>query len=148
MFGRRVERLGLSDAELSAASGAELRALVLEQLAGWHPLLTGIVESCTPSSIFAIRVRSGVPLPQWPASRVTLLGDAIHAMSPAAGAGANIALRDGAALAAALAEVGAGRPVTAAIQDYEQAMARAGFRMVRLSAANGTRMVGADPLPR
>ncbi|MFB8277595.1 FAD-dependent oxidoreductase [Nocardia colli] len=147
MFGRRIERLGRTDAELSAASGADLRALVLEQLAGWHPLLTGIVESWTPSSVYAIRVRSSVPLPPWPASNVTLLGDAIHAMSPAAGAGANIALRDGAALAAALAEVGAGRSVPAAIQDYEQVMSRAGFRMVRLSAANGTRMLGADPLP-
>ncbi|WP_255648427.1 hypothetical protein [Nocardia australiensis] len=34
-----------------------------------------------------------------------------------------------------------------AIHEYEQAMTDEGFRMVRLSAANGTRTLGADPLP-
>lgn len=147
MFGRRIDRLDCSDRDLRAASGRDLRDMVLEQLAGWHPLLTGIVESLTPATIFPISVRSSVPIPPWPTSNVTLLGDAIHAMSPAAGAGANIALRDAAALTAALVEIATGRTVLAAIRDYERAMADEGFRMVRRSAENGTRILGADPLP-
>ncbi|MFI6170454.1 FAD-dependent oxidoreductase [Nocardia sp. NPDC051052] len=147
MFGRRLDRLGCSDQELRAASGRELRDLVLEQLAGWHPLVTEIVERWTLSTLFPIRIRSSVPIPPWPTSNVTLLGDAIHAMSPAAGAGANIALRDAAALTRALAEILTGRTLLAAIGDYERAMIDEGFRMVRLSAANDTRTLGADPLP-
>ncbi|MFI6043945.1 FAD-dependent oxidoreductase [Nocardia sp. NPDC051321] len=147
MFGRRLDRLGCSDQELRAASGRELRDLVLEQLAGWYPLVTEIVERWTLSTISPISIRSSVPVPPWPTSNVTLLGDAIHAMSPAAGAGANIALRDAAALALALTEMTTGRTLLASMGDYERAMTDEGFRMVRLSAANGARTLGADPLP-
>ncbi|WP_067540803.1 FAD-dependent oxidoreductase [Nocardia crassostreae] len=147
MFGRRADRLGLSDSELRTASGERLRELVLEQLSGWHPLVTGIVESWTPATVFPITVRSSLPVPPWPTSNVTLLGDAIHAMSPAAGAGANVALRDAAALTAALTEVTGGRPLRDALCDYERAMLDEGFRMVRRSAANGARTMGANPLP-
>ncbi|MEU7219477.1 FAD-dependent oxidoreductase [Nocardia iowensis] len=147
MFGRRRDRLGLSDSELRAASGRRLREVVLEQISGWHPLVTRIIEKWTPSSVYPIAVRSSVPVPPWPTSNVTLLGDAIHAMSPAAGAGANIALRDAAALATALTEATSGRPLRDSLRDYEQAMIDEGFRMVRLSAANGTQTLGADPLP-
>ncbi|MFF0488536.1 FAD-dependent oxidoreductase [Nocardia sp. NPDC004068] len=147
MFGRRLDRLGLSDSQLRAASGRRLRDRVLEQLAGWHPLITGVVEGWTPESVYPITVRSSVPIPPWPTSNVTLLGDAIHAMSPAAGAGANTALRDAARLAAALSETSTGRPLLDAIRDYEREMIDEGFRMVRLSAASGTRILAADPLP-
>ncbi|WP_246011570.1 FAD-dependent oxidoreductase [Nocardia mexicana] len=147
MFGRRLDRLGLSDGELRAATDVGLRELVLEQLTGWHPLVTRIVEGWTPASIYPITVRSSVPVLPWQSSNVTLLGDAIHAMSPAAGAGANMALRDAAALAEALTEVADGRPLLDAVREYERAMADEGFRMVRRSAANGTQALGAEPLP-
>ncbi|WP_228787331.1 FAD-dependent oxidoreductase [Nocardia terpenica] len=147
MFGRRLDRLGLSDRELRAASGRQLRDLVLDQLHGWNPLMTRVVRDWTPSTVHPITVRSSVPIPPWPTSNVTLLGDAIHAMSPAAGAGANTALHDAAALAAALTDAADGRPLPDALGAYERSMTEEGFRMVRLSAANGTRTLAADPLP-
>ncbi|WP_280267693.1 FAD-dependent monooxygenase [Nocardia wallacei] len=110
-----------------SASGEDLRDLVLEQLSGWHPLVTRIVERWAPGSVYPITVRSSVPVPRWQASNVTLLGDAIHAMSPAAGAGANMALRDGAALAAALVDVTDGRPLLDAMREYEQAYGGGGI---------------------
>ncbi|WP_280383424.1 FAD-dependent oxidoreductase [Nocardia wallacei] len=110
-----------------SASGEDLRDLVLEQLSGWHPLVTRIVEGWAPGSVYPITVRSSIPVPRWQASNVTLLGDAIHAMSPAAGAGANMALRDGAALAAALVDVTDGRPLLDAMREYEQAYGGGGI---------------------
>ncbi|GAA0548579.1 FAD-dependent oxidoreductase [Saccharopolyspora erythraea] len=63
---------------------------------------------------------------------LTLLGNAVHAMSPAAGAGANVASRD----AASLTGVADGRPLLTALRDYEREMIGHGFGKVRLSAAN------------
>ncbi|WP_225728255.1 MULTISPECIES: NAD(P)/FAD-dependent oxidoreductase [unclassified Nocardia] len=146
LFGRRLDRLGCSDRDLRAASGAQLRQLVLGQLAGWHPFVRSLIEKWSDATIYPITVRQGVPIAPWPTSNVTVLGDAIHAMSPAAGAGANIALRDAAELAAALTEAARGRELSCALGDYERAMVAEGFDAVRLSAANGIRTLGADPL--
>ncbi|WP_280429289.1 FAD-dependent oxidoreductase [Nocardia brasiliensis] len=147
LFGYHADRLPLGDNDLHSADGAQLRNLVLGQLSGWHPLVTCIVGSWIPSSVRPIVVRSSVPVVPWPSSTVTLLGDAIHAMSPAAGAGANMALRDAAALATALAAATDQDSLLDAIRDYERDMLDEGFAMVRLSAANGTKTLGADLLP-
>ncbi|WP_327403947.1 FAD-dependent monooxygenase [Streptomyces sp. NBC_01288] len=89
-----------------------------------------------------------MPVPAWHPSRITLLGDAVHAMSPAGGIGANTALRDAGLLAAALGKAAHGRPIIDALADYESVMTGCGFDAVRTSADNGRRMLGQDPLPR
>ena len=81
-----------------------------------------------------------------PTTAVTLLGDAIHAMSPAGGVGANTALRDAATLADALNKAAHGRPLVTAVRDYETAMIDYGFAAVRASADNGHRFLGQNPL--
>ncbi|MDP8969295.1 MAG: FAD-dependent monooxygenase [Actinomycetota bacterium] len=65
-------------------------------------------------------MRSSVPVEPWPASTVTLLGDAIHSMPPTGGMGANTALRDAALLSRSLASVASGEvPLLQAVGDYE-----------------------------
>jgi 2-polyprenyl-6-methoxyphenol hydroxylase-like FAD-dependent oxidoreductase len=99
---------------------AKGRALLLDEFAGWAPELRALIAEAdgplVPRSINALPVghRWGrVP-------GVTLLGDAAHLMSPFAGAGANLALHDGATLALALAA----HPddLDAALDAYEEPM--------------------------
>ncbi|NUR92101.1 MAG: FAD-dependent monooxygenase, partial [Nonomuraea sp.] len=143
-FGARREHLPCTDAELLRMSGRRLRAMVRDLVGGWDPRVRRIVEHWEPAGLFAAVLRTSVPVEPWPTGTVTLLGDAVHAMSPAGGAGANTALRDAATLAKALR---AGGPVVAALSAYETEMIDYGFAAVRRSADNGHRFLGQDPLP-
>lgn len=89
----------------------------------WHPALRRLLYETPPSAVAALPVRRGRPDVPLPAGPVTLLGDAIHAMSPAGGAGANTALKGAGALAALLAEhMGSGRGVRHAVARYAEQM--------------------------
>ena len=139
----RREVIGRTEDELADMSGPELQKLALSLVQDWHPHARAMIEHWDVGSVFPLSIRTSVPIAPWQPSRVTLVGDAIHAMSPAAGAGANTALRDGAALAAALASA----PVLDAVALYERSMHEYGFAAVRESAANGTRFLSQNPLP-
>ncbi|QIS20270.1 FAD-dependent oxidoreductase [Nocardia terpenica] len=147
IFGARREQFPCGDDELFAMTGASLRALTLSLLEGWHPRLVEIVSRQDPASIFAVSVRTSVPVAAWETTSVTLLGDAIHVMSPAIGVGANTALRDAQVLAGRLTQAAGGRPLLEALHAYEQQMLEYGFDAVRESAARGHNLVGQDPLP-
>ena len=83
---------------------------------------------------FAIRVRAAPAAPPWPPSRVTVLGDAIHAMSPGRGSGANTALQDAALLSRMLTTAAAeGGDVVAAIGEYERQMREYGYAAIAAS---------------
>jgi 2-polyprenyl-6-methoxyphenol hydroxylase-like FAD-dependent oxidoreductase len=118
---------------LSELDGAALHRIAAEMITDWHPDLRALVERSVPEETFAAAIRAARPIPAWPATNVTLLGDAIHAMSPARGSGANIALMDAGKLTRRLIEQPAD-PI-AAIQDYETEMTGYGFAAVRDSLA-------------
>ncbi|MEV4355292.1 FAD-dependent monooxygenase [Nonomuraea sp. NPDC049625] len=119
-----------TDRELAAADGAHLHELAAGHVAGWHPDLVELVASARADQTFYVPVRSSVPLKPWGPDNVTLLGDAVHAMSPAQGSGANCALLDAALLCRA---VGAGGPLVEAVGGYERKMTELGFAAVRAS---------------
>ena len=128
-------------------SGAELHSIMVAAVRTWHPRVREIVARCDPASLFALPLRSSVPTTRWATTRTTLLGDAVHAMSPAAGAGACMALRDAAHLTDALTEAAGGRDLLAALEEYEADMTTHGFAAVLAGARNGERFLGQDPLP-
>jgi salicylate hydroxylase len=73
----------------------------LAAYAGWHPQVRGILGAVDEIYVWALFDRT--PLERWSAGRVTLVGDACHAMLPFMAQGAAQAMEDGAALAACLA---------------------------------------------
>jgi 2-polyprenyl-6-methoxyphenol hydroxylase-like FAD-dependent oxidoreductase len=124
----------------------DLIRLVLDMTADWHPSMRRLFALSDPGSCFPITIRTSLPIEPWPASTITLLGDAIHTMTPGQGVGANTALRDAALLCRELVAVQRGaKPLLAAVGDYEAEMVPYGFARVADSLAqNGSS--GTDPL--
>ncbi|MZF89714.1 NAD(P)/FAD-dependent oxidoreductase [Streptomyces sp. SID5643] len=132
--------------DLWHSSGETLHALMRTAVRGWDPALAGLVEHVDASTIFPVSMRHLQAADPWPAGRVTLLGDAIHAMPPSFGSGANTALRDAAALTRALERAAHGdTPVAAAVAEYETEMRAEVFPILRASA--DPRAVDVDFLP-
>jgi 2-polyprenyl-6-methoxyphenol hydroxylase-like FAD-dependent oxidoreductase len=106
--------------------GAEdLIRLAKELTADWHPHMRRIVQMTDPSTTQRLNIRTSVPLPPWESSTVTLLGDAVHTMTPGRGAGANTALRDAVLLGKMLVEAQRGeKPLVQAVHEYEVDMLR------------------------
>jgi 2-polyprenyl-6-methoxyphenol hydroxylase-like FAD-dependent oxidoreductase len=129
---------------LDGLGPAGLHAVASKTIRRWHPDLRRLVELASVPETTLVAIRTAEPVTPWPASRVTLLGDAIHATSPAGGSGANTALRDAALLAAELSAAARGEkdPVQA-IGDYERQLVGYGFTAVRAARraeqAAGTR---------
>jgi 2-polyprenyl-6-methoxyphenol hydroxylase-like FAD-dependent oxidoreductase len=111
--------------------GAPLHRRARELVAGWHPALRRIVDEADVAATYRFVISAAIPLEPWPAGNVTLLGDAIHTMTPGRGEGANTALRDAGLLRDALVDVAAGRlPLVDAVERYQAEMLRYGFQAV------------------
>ncbi|MEV4345225.1 FAD-dependent monooxygenase [Actinoplanes sp. NPDC049596] len=101
--------------------------------AGWHPQVREIIGAADETYLWALLDRP--PIPRWSDGRVTLLGDAAHAMLPFMAQGAAQAVEDGATLTACLR---AG-DVTAALALYERLRLPRTSRLQEMSAGNKTR---------
>lgn len=122
-------------------SGDALRARVLQATRGWHSRLRAVFAHGDPRCLGARAIRVSAEVPVWRCERVALLGDAIHAMSPAGGLGANTALCDGAALARALALAGTAAEAAAALRAWEPEMRRRAAAALSLSLAGTARLL-------
>jgi 2-polyprenyl-6-methoxyphenol hydroxylase-like FAD-dependent oxidoreductase len=117
-----------------SSTGLPLQAIAENLVAAWHPDLRAIVDNADPSSTYPFGIFAARPVRRWDQPGVTLLGDAIHTMTPGRGEGANTALRDAALLAARLTDAATGKgSMTAAIAAYETEMLRYGFEAVENS---------------
>lgn len=76
-------------------------AQLADQFRGWHPSVVCIVEALDATSRWALYDRES--LSTWTSGRVTLLGDAAHAMLPHQGQGAGQSIEDAVVLARCLA---------------------------------------------
>jgi 2-polyprenyl-6-methoxyphenol hydroxylase-like FAD-dependent oxidoreductase len=125
---------------LEACNGEQLRDMVLTRIADWSPTLRAAVESSDPATIKPVRLKSMPTLDHWNPSQVTLIGDAIHNMTPMAGIGANTALRDAAELGDRLAQSNSDpASIQNSIAAYEDRMREYANRAVALSRGNAER---------
>ncbi|OIJ87588.1 hypothetical protein BIV25_38560 [Streptomyces sp. MUSC 14] len=136
------------DTELYASAPADLKRYALQRVASWHPDLITLVRLWDVDTVQPLTLRSHVPAVAWQPTHVSVICDAVHAMSPAPGLGADTALRDAQVLGAELVAAAAGvKPLLSAIAGYERAMRADGHDAVRASASAGERLVGHRSLP-
>jgi 2-polyprenyl-6-methoxyphenol hydroxylase-like FAD-dependent oxidoreductase len=132
-LGGRPELFGLDvKTNLNALSPGEMRAILRNRMHDWHPNLRKLAEMIEEPGF--MRIRSSRPAVAWTPSNITLLGDAIHSMTPYRGIGANVALRDAALLCSKLVQSReTNRPVDECIGEYEREMREYGFAAVAAS---------------
>jgi 2-polyprenyl-6-methoxyphenol hydroxylase-like FAD-dependent oxidoreductase len=124
-------------ANAESLKAAELRDFVATRIKGWSPDLNTLVGGADMATLAPVVLRTMPPLEPWQPSNVTVLGDAIHNMTPMAGIGANSALRDANLLRDVLSD-GAGkrRTLIDAIGEYENRMRDYANKAVGLSRRN------------
>jgi len=111
-------------------------AQALSAFEGWHPQVRSILGAVNETFIWGLFGRS--PMKRWSVGRVTLLGDACHAMLPFMAQGAAQAIEDGATLATTLAKTG-GRDISEALRLYESLRLPRASRIQSASKENKTR---------
>jgi len=142
MIGRR-QRFGLIDGAFSRE--ADARRCIADVSAGWAPGLRAVFAATPPGVLTMLQVRQSPPPQAWLQGRVTVLGDAVHTMSPASGLGCNTAFLDAASLAAQLA-VAADGPLTLdqAVAAYELEMRERAVAALEESERGGEQLYGSD----
>jgi salicylate hydroxylase len=134
---------------LDGWDGARIQQLILDKISTWNPELRRMVAESDPATVNALTIRSATPVEPWPTGPVTLLGDAIHNMTPMGGIGANTALRDAELLARQLRAVHeGGQTLLPAVHEYERQMLDYGFAAVKASLRNARLAASASPATR
>jgi 2-polyprenyl-6-methoxyphenol hydroxylase-like FAD-dependent oxidoreductase len=135
--------------DLSTRSAEALQDVALRTIHGWHPHLRRLVAGSAEESMTTINLHSMSSVPAWPTSNVTLLGDAIHTMTPLQGLGGNTALRDAQLLCKQLVQVQQKQiGLIAALGAYEVEMRHYALAAVRRSLQYTEQFVSDNLLAR
>ncbi len=116
-----------------------------KSLAGASTELQLILEEVQEAFITPLYIRS--PIPSWGRGRITLLGDAAHPTTAAAGQGSAMALEDAVTLAICLKRHGR-ENIAAAFREYEARRIPRTTRMQAISLSNNNSYNESDPTQR
>lgn len=118
------------------------RGELLETFAGWCEPVQLMIERLDESRLFKWAINARTPLSAWSqGGRITLMGDAAHAMTPFLGQGASSAIEDAVVLARAIE---ASDTVAEALSRYEAARIERATFIQTESNANANRMQSKD----
>ena len=136
------------DQPAGSINGRALKDILRRTTAGWHPSLRKLVAMVNEEQLFLNPIRTSQPPLSWKATHVTLLGDAIHSMTPYRGVGGNIALKDAALLASQLTQAQQGqKSLIEAISEYEASMREYAFAAVEDSLKAMKQFTGPKKYP-
>jgi 2-polyprenyl-6-methoxyphenol hydroxylase-like FAD-dependent oxidoreductase len=97
--------------------GDDPRAEILERFAGWQSPVPDVIRATAPDKVIRAELHDRPPRFPWGRGRVTLLGDAIHPMTPNLGQGGGQAVEDGVVLAH---ELKTARSIEQCLRNYEK----------------------------
>ncbi len=121
--------------EWTAGTPQRMHEAMVAAVSEWHPTLRRLVETIDRATLFSHPFRRLDPPVPWPTSRVTYVGDSIHAMLPTLGKGANMAMRNAAVLHERLVAAARGEePLLEAIATYEADMREATYPLMALAS--------------
>jgi 2-polyprenyl-6-methoxyphenol hydroxylase-like FAD-dependent oxidoreductase len=127
----------------------QLRKIVLTRTAGWAPVIEAMVQDTPADTITPVALKTMPQLPAWTSTNVTVMGDAIHNMTPMAGIGANTALRDAEVLRQALVDAHHTQDsVVEAVRTYEVRMREYANEALALSTRNARNAASEARFPR
>jgi 2-polyprenyl-6-methoxyphenol hydroxylase-like FAD-dependent oxidoreductase len=133
--------------ELLYLNGEDSAKLSLNLTQEWDPSFRVLFYLQDSSQTSTLRVSSAFPkiVPWEPSANVTLLGDAIHVMSPSGGVGAATALRDAALLSNTISKFGIS---ASTIGKYEATMRIYAQASIERSYFGGKKMFGQEPFEK
>lgn len=138
----RKQLLAPTDEALTKVLQTPPRDLSLRISSEWDPSIRSLLELQDHASAIPILSADPQLLPWSPNAHVTLLGDAVHVMSPAGGVGAVTAFKDAATLTRALVKDGF---LESSVGAYESSMREYAGAALRRSFAGGNKMYNQPP---
>ncbi|KAJ3147269.1 hypothetical protein HDU86_008036 [Geranomyces michiganensis] len=149
VLGGTIENLGIqddaSDAAFGRLSGQGAKDVAVRLVQDWHPSVRSLIELAPADQLAALGMTSSRPeLAPWTPSRVVLIGDSIHAMTPTGGSGANTALNSAAELAEAIGKTG---DLLENIGAFEERMREDAHQAILGSLAGGAKIFALKPMP-
>ncbi|KAK0643181.1 hypothetical protein B0T16DRAFT_429900 [Cercophora newfieldiana] len=123
--------------------GKEAAKIAKDLTKNWHPRFKPLFDQMDEANAAFWKITCSTPsgVPEWPNEpRVTVIGDAVHSMTPAGGIGANTAVRDSALLGRLLREAGGYAPGVTA--EYEKEMRVYGSEAVHQSYSTAVGQFG------
>jgi 2-polyprenyl-6-methoxyphenol hydroxylase-like FAD-dependent oxidoreductase len=116
---------------------------ILELFHDWHDPIPAVIEATAEADILRNDIYELQHLHQWSHGRVTLLGDAAHAMTPDLGQGACQAIEDAVALADCLKGT---TNIAEALKNYEKRRVTRTNRITRMAHFTGQAVQWETPL--